>query len=134
MARISTDGGRTIEHSSEHPRADDPGDSAGQQPVVENPENGSSIDESVVEVLERQPLAVRETGRLYRLKSARFVAVVAADTEEEARLLAATHDALRGDWRSAQFASAEFEDTGAAHVFGDVVFSALAAPFTPSRN
>jgi hypothetical protein len=55
------------------------------------------------------------------------LAVVAADTEPEARTLAATHDALRGDWCNPQFATADFEDTAETHVFGDVVISAWAA-------
>jgi hypothetical protein len=65
---------------------------------------------------------------LYRFHAARFLAVVAADTEAEARTLAATHDALRGDWCNPQFAIAEFEDTAETHVVGDVIISARAAP------
>jgi hypothetical protein len=72
-----------------------------------------------------EPFAVRETGRLFRLRSERCLAVVAADTEDEARALAASYDLQGGDWRSPAFASAEFEETGEAHVFGDVVISAL---------
>jgi hypothetical protein len=87
-----------------------------------------AADEVVAEVPAGQPFAVRETGRLYRLRAARFMAVIAADTEEEARTLAARQDGIRGDWSNPAFASAEFEDTGEAHVFGDVVISALAAP------
>jgi len=64
------------------------------------------------------------------LKAARFLATVAADTEDEARSIAARHDALRGDWSNPEFASSEFEDTGEVHVFGDVIISALAAPPT----
>jgi hypothetical protein len=75
-----------------------------------------------------QPPAVRETQRLFRLKAARFRAVVAADTEDEARTLAASHDALGGDWRNPEFASSEFEDTSEAHVFGDVAISVRAPP------
>jgi hypothetical protein len=74
-----------------------------------------------------QPPTVRETQRLFRLRAARFLAVVAADTEDEARSLAACHDALGGDWRNPEFASSEFEDTGEAHVVGDVAISAHAA-------
>jgi hypothetical protein len=91
-----------------------------------------ATDELVVEVPAGQPFAVRETTRLYRLRATRFQAVVAADTEDEARSLAASHDALRGDWCSPEFASSEFEDTGKAHVFGDVIISALAVP--PARR
>jgi hypothetical protein len=106
-----------------------------QEDSVEGTSGELAPDEIIAEISVTQPIAVRETGRLYRLKAARFVAVVAADTEQEARLLAATHDALRGDWRNPQFASAEFEDTGEAHVFGDVIISALAvSPFPGSKK
>jgi hypothetical protein len=97
--------------------------------IVEDVKSGSvTIDDAVAEVPVSQSLAVRETQRLYRLQAARFLAVVAADTEAEARTLAAIHDALRGDWCNPEFASSEFEDTGTTtHVFGDVVISAHAA-------
>jgi hypothetical protein len=62
---------------------------------------------------------------LYRLRAERFVAVVAADTEEEARALAASYDLLDGDWRNADFASAVVEETAERHVFGDVVISSV---------
>jgi hypothetical protein len=93
-----------------------------------------AADDLVAEVAAGQPCAVRETQRLYRLKAARFLAVVAADTEEEARSLAAGHDALRGDWRNPEFASSECKDTAQAHVFGDVVISAPAAPQIKRSN
>jgi hypothetical protein len=88
------------------------------------PSGAAAADVVVADQLVSQPLSVRETQRLYRLKAARFFAVVAADTEDEARTLAARHDGLRGDWRNPEFASSEFEDTGEAHVFGDVAISA----------
>jgi hypothetical protein len=90
---------------------------------AEFPAAGEVADEAV-----SQSTAVRETQRLFRLKAARFLAVVAADTEDEARTLAASHDPLGGDWRNPEFASSEFEDTNEAHVFGDVAISARAAP------
>ena len=82
----------------------------------------------VAEAPDGQLFAVRETQRLYRLKAARFLAVVAADTENEAHKLAAMQDAMGGDWCNPEFASSEFEDTGEAHVFGDVVIAAHAVP------
>ena len=91
-------------------------------------DRSEAADEVVAEVPASQPLVVRETQRLYRLKAGRFVAVVAADTEDEARDLAASHDALQGDWCNREFASAEFEDTDETHIHGDVLISALAAP------
>ena len=92
-------------------------------------------DDVVAEVPAGQPFAVRETQRLYRLKAARFLAVVAADTEAEARELAARHDAFVGDWQNPEFASAELEETGEAHIFGDVVIAAHAtAPVKRSNK
>jgi hypothetical protein len=97
--------------------------------IVENAENGSmAVGNFAAELPASQPLPVRETGRLYRLRAARFLAEVAADTEAEARTLTATHDTMRGDWRNPQFASAEFEDTG------DVIISARAAPSIERSN
>jgi GGDEF domain-containing protein len=55
----------------------------------------AAIDEVAAEVGHATPFTVRETHRIYRLRSERFVAVVAADTVEEARALAAGYD-LRG--------------------------------------
>jgi hypothetical protein len=104
--------------------------------VVEAPDRSlpdfAVATDVAVEVPVGQPFAVRETQRLYRLKTTRFLAVVAADTEAEARAIAAREDALGGDWCRPEFASAEFEDTGEVHVFGDVVISAYAA--APARR
>jgi hypothetical protein len=91
-------------------------------------DESAAADDVIAEGPASQLFAVRETQRLYRLKAARCQAVVAADTENEARTIAARHDALRGDWSDPEFASSEFEDTGEAHVFGDLIISALAAP------
>lgn len=101
----------------------------------EKTEQESAVDDLVAEVPSSQPLAVRETRRLYRLRAARFLAIVAADSEDEARALAAGPDALCGDWRNPGFASAEFEDTGQAHIVGDVVISAIApSPVTRPKR
>lgn len=97
--------------------------------IVENAENECAVvDDVIAEVPALQPHAVRETQRLYRLRAGRFLAVVAADTEKDARGFAASHDALAGDWGNPEFASAEAEDTGEAHVFGDVTIMALTPP------
>ena len=97
--------------------------------TIENAENEpAAIDDVIAEVPTLQPHPVRETQRLYRLRAGRFLAVVAADTEQEARGLAASHDPLGGDWGNPEFASADAEDTGEAHVFGDVTLVAQATP------
>ena len=46
------------------------------------------------DVTSTAPFAVRETYRLYRLRAARAVVVVAADMEDEARALAARPDCM----------------------------------------
>lgn len=96
--------------------------------------NVSAADEVADEIKATTSLSVRETSRLYRLRSARFVAVIAADTEAEARELAARQDVFGGNWRDQAFAVAEFEDTTEAHVVGDVTFSASAPePGKPAK-
>ena len=103
--------------------------------MIENAESElSAIDDVLTEVPALQPHVVRETQRLYRLRAGRFLAVVAADTEAEARGFAASHDALGGDWGNPEFASAEAEDTGEAHVFGDVTIMALTPPAPLKRS
>jgi hypothetical protein len=50
------------------------------------------------------------------------VAIAAADTEEEARGIAARHDVFGRDWRHPHFAVCHSIKTADRHVFGDVVF------------
>jgi hypothetical protein len=63
------------------------------------------------------PVADHDLGR-----SSRQVAVVTADTEEEARQIASMHDAFGHDWRNPRFAVCDALDSPETHVFGDVVF------------
>jgi hypothetical protein len=73
---------------------------------------------------------VRETTSLFRLarvasdlsRSSRLVAIVAADTQVEAREIAAKHDVFGRDWRNPGYAVCETMQTTECHVFGDVVF------------
>jgi hypothetical protein len=55
-------------------------------------------------------------------RSSRLVAIVAADTEDEAREIASKHDAFRRDWRDPLFAACDNLETSATDVFGDVIF------------
>jgi hypothetical protein len=84
-----------------------------------------------VEVAPEHPIEVRETRTLFRLvpvantdlsRSSRQIAIVAADTEAEARLIAFMHDASGCDWRDPQFAACEALETTEIHVHGDVIF------------
>jgi hypothetical protein len=83
------------------------------------------------EVVPERAVEVRETRTLFRLapaaevdlgRSSRQIAIVAADTEEEARQIACMHDAFGRDWRDPRFAVCDALDTPEAHVFGDVIF------------
>jgi hypothetical protein len=112
-----------------------PGSETGTNCVADDPKPEGVTDEGAVEVSQPAPVTVRETRRLYRLRAERVVAVVAADTEDEARTLAAGYGLPGGDWRNPAFASAEVEETAETHVFGDVVISSLpGAPGSPKRK
>jgi len=103
-----------------------------KQMADEDPKADVGIDEVAAEVKKATPFTVREIRRLYRLRAERFVAVVAADREDEARALAAAYDLFGGDWRNPAFASAEVEETTESHVFGDVVISSVSTRLKPS--
>ena len=90
-----------------------------------------AAEDERLEIAPERAVEVRETRTLLRLapaadndlgRSSRQIAVVAADTEEEARQIASVHDAFGRDWRDPRFAVCDALDTPEAHVFGDVVF------------
>jgi hypothetical protein len=84
-----------------------------------------------LEILPERTVEVRETRKLFRLapaadndlsRSSRQVAIVAADTEDEARQIASLHDAFGRNWRDPNFAVADVIQTTETQVFGDVIF------------
>jgi hypothetical protein len=84
-----------------------------------------------LEIVPERAVEVRETRTLFRLapaadkelgRSSRQVAIVAADTEEEARQIATMRDAFGRDWRDPRFAVCDALETSETHVLGDVVF------------
>jgi hypothetical protein len=90
----------------------------------------ASVDDKL-EIGPEQSIEVRETRFLFRLtpaagndltRSSRQVAIVAADTEDEARQIASKHDAFGRDWRDPLFAACDSLETSETHVFGDVIF------------
>ncbi len=88
------------------------------------------------EVASRTPVRVPETHRLYRLtphvndlaRGPRRIAVVAAETEAQARALAQACDPFGCDWISETGFACESLDDDAPHVIGDVVFKSVPAP------
>jgi hypothetical protein len=88
-------------------------------------------DEGTLEIVPERAVEVRETRTLFRLapsstndlsRSSRQLAIVAADTEDEARQIASSHDAFGRDWRDPQFATCESLETTETHIYGDVIF------------
>jgi hypothetical protein len=88
-------------------------------------------DEGKLEIVPERAVEVRETRTLFRLapcltndlsRSSSQLAIVAADTEDEARKIASTHDAFGRDWRDPQFATCESLETTETHIYGDVIF------------
>ena len=86
--------------------------------------------EDKLEIVPERSVEVRETRTLFRLtpaadddlgRSNRQLAIVAADTEDEARQIAFQHDVFGRDWRDPHFAVAENMETSGTHVFGDVI-------------
>jgi hypothetical protein len=92
------------------------------------------IEDDKLEIVPERIVEVRETRTLFRLtpaaendltRSSRQVAIVAADTEDEARQIASKHDAFGRDWRDLHFAACDSLETSETHVFGDVVFRSV---------
>jgi len=90
-----------------------------------------AAEDEKLEIVPERPVEVRETRTLFHVapaagndfdRSSRQIAIVAADTEEEARQIASMHDAFGRDWRDPRFAVCNVLETSEAHGFGDVVF------------
>lgn len=96
-------------------------------------------DENVPEI-SAFPVIVAETHRMFRLtpmfddllKSSRQIALVPADSEEEARRIATLADPLGRDWKNPKVFAADSMETPESHVVGDVVFRSM--PSVPNRK
>jgi hypothetical protein len=94
-----------------------------------------SDDDQVLEIA-RSPIAVAETSRIYRLspavdkpaRTSRQIAIVAADTEDQARIFATNADPMGRDWNDRSQFPADYRDTPEQHVVGDVVFQSVPTP------
>jgi hypothetical protein len=90
---------------------------------------GMTDDDDITE-LAASLITVPETNRLYRLTPAahdlsrpsRQIALVPAETEEDARRMATMADPMGRDWRNAASVVADSMETQERHVVGDVVF------------
>ena len=90
-----------------------------------------AAEDEKLEIVPEWVFEVRETRTLFRLapaadndlgRSSRQIAIVAADTEEEARRITSMHDAFGCDWRDPRFAVCDALETSETRVLGDIVF------------
>jgi hypothetical protein len=95
----------------------------------------SDEDEPVTEIA-APPVVVPETNRLWkrtpalnRLEKSRQIAIISAETEEDARAIAARADSMGRTWRDPHAYAAYSMDTSERHVIGDVIFRST--PFAP---
>ncbi len=78
----------------------------------------------------------RETRQLYRLtpsaddlaQRSRQIAIIAAQSEDEARAFAAAADPFGRDWLSERLFRCDVFEDMQTHVVGDVTFRSIAAP------
>jgi hypothetical protein len=86
-----------------------------------------SEDEKILEI-EGPSIAVAETHSVFRLTSktgGRYVALVAADTHEQARRFAAEADPFDADWEDPEKFECVHTIDPKDHVLGDVVFQSI---------
>jgi hypothetical protein len=104
-----------------------------------------AAEDEKLEVVPERVVEVRKTRTLFCLaaaadndlgRSSSQIAIVAADTEGEARQIAFKQDGFGRDWRDPQFAVAEDMETSETRVFGDAIFCSetLAARRTRVRS
>lgn len=82
--------------------------------------------------------AVAETNRLFHLsplvQTSRPIAIIAAETEDDARTLAAKADPMGRDWNDCTLFDASYHDTPERHVVGDIVFRSIPSPSAPKSK
>lgn len=88
--------------------------------------------DEIVEVQPTRPVIVSQTNTLYRIvpaandtKRSRQIAVVAAESEAQARSLATTHDPFGRDWKNEALFTCQVEHVAKPNVVGDVMFKSI---------
>jgi hypothetical protein len=102
-----------------------------------------AAEDEKLEIIPERAVEVGETRTLFRLapaaeddlgRSSRQIAIVAADTEEEARQIASMHDAFGRDWRDPSLAVCDALETSETHVFGDIFFRSEPVAIAPGKR
>jgi len=86
--------------------------------------------------------SVAETNRLFRLspvtgdpaQTSIPSAIIAAETEDDARAIAAKADPMGRDWNDRHLVDANYQDTPERHVTGDVIFRSIPSPVSPKSK
>lgn len=89
------------------------------------------MDEDNIPEIEGPPIAVPETHSIFRLTSktgGRYVAIVAAETQEQARRFAAESDPFGAEWENPNKFECVHTFDPDDHVVGDVVFQSVPHP------
>jgi hypothetical protein len=102
-----------------------------------------SDEDELVPEMAAPPVVVPETNRLWKLTPAlnmleksRQIAIVSAETEQDARAIATTADPMGRDWRDPHAYAADSMNTSERHLIGDVIFRSRPAtpPPKPKRS
>jgi hypothetical protein len=98
-------------------------------------------DEEQFQEIGDVPHTVPETNRLFRLSPTmenpeinKQMAIVAAETAEDARSFASKADPLGRNWNDRSAFDAYYQDTAERHVVGDIVFRSLPAASNAKRT
>jgi len=86
------------------------------------------MDDNDIPEIEGPPIAVSETRSLFRLTSktgGRYIAIVAADSHEQARRFAAESDPFGAEWENPEKYECVHTVDVEYHVVGDVVFQSM---------
>lgn len=108
---------------------------------VNQPDEIDGRPDEIVEIQPARPVNVPQTNSLYRLVPAasdttqsRQIAVVAAESEAQARALASSHDPFGRNWKNETLFVCQVEEIAEPNVIGDVIFESLPAATDKHRK
>jgi hypothetical protein len=95
-------------------------------------------DDDLIPEIESPPTAVPETSLVFRLEpvkaSGRYIAVIAAENEKQARRFAADADPFGAEWENPSKYRCTRSEVSERHVVGDVAFQSVPAPQAPMAS
>jgi hypothetical protein len=89
-------------------------------------------DDDLIPEVDSPPIAVPETNLVFRLEptsaKGRYVAIIAAENEGQARRFAADSDPFGAEWENPSKYSCTRSEGTETHVVGDVMFQSIPIP------